>query len=160
MDETEKEPLIYAEKKAELERCIDSLAQSLTEGLASEDDQLIKETEKFLTRFTALSQLPSKAKPASALHTFGSEQRGTTIQSGLLQRGKRIGVQFTATGRRKYGKAPAEPGRPVKTTSAVPHKLCTSRYTMPKRFCNQVTKKRAHSLPQNIRLQQQNGGKW
>ncbi len=163
--ELEKEPLISAGKKAELESHIDSLAETLRAGLASDDQQLINGTEKFLTRFDALSQMPFKARLASALHNFGSEQRGTaaSIKCGFLRRGKRIGVQATATGRRKYGtkgKAPAEQGRPVKNTSAIPRKPCTSRYTLPKRSHNQMSKKRAHSLAENIRLGKQNGGKW
>ena len=76
---------------------------------------------------------------------------------------KEIGVQATASGRRKYGtkgKAPAQQGRPCKQTLAIRRPATESRYTIPIRARNQVKKKRLHSLAHNIRPGQQNAGKW
>ena len=61
----------------------------------------------------------STALIASSFHCFGSVPRGqlTRIQGGGIRRGRRIPVQATASGRRKYGskgKAPAPPGRKLK----------------------------------------------
>ena len=147
-----------------LESQIESLSQSLKFGLESNDPHLIT---KSLKRYTELSQLPSSGRLASAMHNFSSKERDgvalASLKCGLLRRGKRISVQATATGRRKYGtrgKAPAQPGRPCKQTLVIRHSTTESRYIMPVRARNQVQKKRLHSLAHNIRLGQQNAGKW
>ena len=51
---------------------------------------------------TTLSSFPSKAQLEFALHCLGSEYHGVSksLKSGLLQRGKQIRVQATATGRK------------------------------------------------------------
>ena len=161
------QPLLDQERKITLESQIESLSQSLKFGLESNDPHLITGIEKFLKRYTELSQLPSSGRLASAMHNFSSKERDgvalAPLKCGLLRRGKRIGVQATATVRRKYGtrgKAPAQPGRPCKQTLAIRRSTTESRYIMPVRARNQVQKKRLHSLAHNIRLGQQNAGKW
>ena len=99
------QPLLDQER---LESQIESLSQSLKFGLETNDPHLIT---KFLKRYTELSQLPSSGRLASAMHNFSSKERDgvalAPLKCGLLRRGKRIGVQATATGRRKYGSSSA-----------------------------------------------------
>ena len=146
------QPLLDQERKITLESQIESLSQSLKFGLESNDPHLITGIEKFLKRYTELSQLPSSGRLASAMHNFSSKERDgvalkerdgvalAPLKCGLLRRGKRIGVQVTATGRRKYGtreKAPAQPGRPCKQTLAIRRSTTESRYILPVRARNQ-----------------------
>ena len=138
------QPLLDQERKITLESQIESLSQSLKFGLESNDPHLITGIEKFLKRYTELSQLPSSGRLASAMHNFSSKERDgvalAPLKCGLLRRGKRIGVQATATGRRKYGtrgKAPAQPGRPCKQTLAIRRSTTESRYILPVRARNQ-----------------------
>lgn len=112
-----------------------------------------------------LSTFPSNARLVSALDCFGSEPKGNLVsmKSGLLQRGKRIKVQATATGRRKFGtkgKGPALPGRPCSKKMAKPREKAGCYYMLPIWQRNQVKQKRPHSLSANIKLGRQNAGKW
>ena len=143
---------------------IDRIAGILKDAVTGDDHQLSSGTEKFLKRFIALYSFPSKARLTSALHCFGSEHHGISksLKSGLLRRGKRIRIQATATGRRKFGtkgKGPAQPGRPRSRKLAIPRKQA-SRYTLSVRRQNQTKQKRRHSLSANIKLGRQNAGKW
>ena len=110
------------------------------------------------------SSFPSNARLVSALHCFGSEPKDTSlsIKSGLLQRGKRIKVQATATGRRKFGtkgRGSALPGCPRSRKMAKPREKA-SRYMLPVWQRNQMKQKRPHLLSANIKLGRQNAGKW
>ena len=103
---------------------------------------------------------------ASALNRFGWVFGGTvtSVQGGLLRRGRRIAVQGTASGRRRKtlsrGKSKAPSGRPVKkeTQTARTNGDDLSRYHIPPR--NLKPAKRLHSLLGNIAPSQQNAGKW
>ncbi len=131
------------------------LKMILKNHLDSNDPQLIPGIVKFLERFDAMK---TTGQLASAMHTFGARTKSaTSLSSGNRRWGKRIGVQATATGRRKYGskgKGQVIAGRP--RTSYVNK----ARYTIPARYKNQVHKKRQHNLSQNIKIGKQNGGKW
>jgi len=81
----------------------------------------------------------------------------------ILYGGKRrVKVQATATGRRKFGtkgRGPAQQGRPRTRKLATVRKQA-KRYTLTFRRKNQITQKRSHSLSKNINLGKQNAGKW
>ena len=86
------QPLLDQERKITLESQIESLSQSLKFGLESNDPHLITGIEKFLKRYTELSQLPSSGHLASAMHNFISKERDgvalAPLKCGLLRRGK------------------------------------------------------------------------
>ena len=152
-------------KKEELHTNIEKLAVTLKSKLESNDPQLIPGIEKFLARFHDMSALPSDGRLASALHTFGTQPKGSiSLSSGNRRWGKRIGVQATASGRRKYGsrgKAQVTAGRPRSSFTTKAKELQkNTRYTIPVRKKNQVKKKRPHNLSQNISQGKQNAGKW
>ena len=167
LDDTEKGVEINnEEKKADLVRKIDNIAATLKQKLNTDfnDPQLIPGIEKFVGRFQKLSSLQSNAHLASALHSFGSEsRRATTLTTGNRRWGKRIGVQATASGRRKYGskgKGPVQAGRPRMRSYVPITNQKNQRYILPIRRKNQVEKKRPHSLSLNIIANKQNAGKW
>ena len=135
---------------------IDTIARILKDAVIGDDQQLFTGTKK-LKQFMTLSSFASNAWLISALHCFGSEPKGTSvsIKSGLLRSGKRIKVQATATGRRKFGtkgRGLALPGRPCSSKMAKPREKPAER--------NQVKQKRPHLLSANIKLGRQNAGKW
>ena len=143
--------ILDTDKKEDLIKKIVEMSEALKTKLNSNDPQLIPGIEKFLLKFHELSSLPSDGRLASALHQFGAEyRRGTSISCGQRRWGKRIGVQATATGRRKYGsrgRGPVVAGRPrVSYTNKSKQREKNSRYTIPVRRKNQVDKKRAHNL--------------
>lgn len=152
------------EKRSQLFSSIDHIAEALKDGLCADDPQMNKGIEKFLNRFTTLSSFPSKARLASALHCFGSQNDGISksMKSGLIRKGKIIKVQSTATGRRKFGtkgRGPAQQGRP-RTNKVAKARKQAERYTLTVRRKNQILQKRSHSLSKNINLGKQNAGKW
>ena len=64
------------------------------------DPQLISGIIKCVDRFDCMK---TTGQLASAMHTFGTQRKATsTLSSGVRCWGKQIGVQATATGRRKY----------------------------------------------------------
>ena len=154
--------ILNSTKRADLVGKIDNMAGILKQKLDTNDPQLLAGIEKFLDRFQSL---PSDARLASALHLFGSEnRRGYSMSSGSRRWGKRIGVQSTASGRRKYGsrgKGQVIAGRPrmsyVKNNK---QNSVKQRYKLPIRKKNQVEKKRPHNLSLNISKGKQNAGKW
>ena len=81
----------------------------------SDNQQLVSGIEKFIVRFNDIS-VTSSSRLATALHNFGAKIKvGANLTSGQIHRGERIGVQATASGRRKYssrGTAPMIAGRP------------------------------------------------
>ena len=117
---------------------------------------------KFLERFDAMK---TTGPLASAMHTFRTQTKSaTSLFSGNRRGGKRIGLQATATGRRKYGykgKGQVIAGRPrTSYVNKVERIENNSWYTIPACYKNQVHKKRQHNLSQNIKIGKQNGGKW
>ena len=164
---TQDEPvnaLSNEEKRSLLINNIDRIASILKDAVTGDDQQLFTGAEKFVKRFMTLSSFPSNARLVSALHCFGSESKGTSmsIKSGLLRRGKRIKVQATATGRRKFGtkgRSPALPGCPRSKKMVKPREKASC-YMLPIRRRNQVKQKRPHLLSANIKLGRQNAGKW
>ena len=101
-DNGDTEIMGQARKKDLLEK-IDRIAETMKSQLDSNDPQLVPGIEKFLARFHELSALQTTGRLASALHSFGTEtRRGVSRASGNRRWGKRIGVQATASGRRKY----------------------------------------------------------
>ena len=116
---------------------------------------------KFLEQFDAMK---TNGQLASAMHMFGTQTKSaTSLSSGNRRWGKRIGVQATATGRRKYGyksKGQVIAGRPrTSYVSKVERIENNSQYTIPAHYKKQVHKKRQHNLSQNIKIGKQNGGK-
>ena len=163
-DDGDTEIMGQARKKDLLEK-IDRMAETMKSQLDSNDPQLVPGIEKFLARFHELSALQTTGRLASALHSFGTEtRRGVSRASGNRRWGKRIGVQATASGRRKYsskGKAQVIAGRPrTSFVNKVKRKDNKLRYTIPLRKKNQMEKKRPHNLSLNISLGRQNAGKW
>ena len=148
-------------KKATLNKQIESMAEVLKNGLNSKDAQLISGIDKFLIKF---HNLRSSGRLASALHSFGTETRRRTSLVGFQRWGKRIGVQATASGRRKYGsrgKAQVLAGRPRTSYVNKSEEIKkNTRYTLPMRKKNQMEKKRPHNLSKNIQVNKQNAGKW
>lgn len=149
-------------EKAELIGKIDDLAQSLKNHLDSNDPQLIPGIKKFIDRFNAMK---STGQLASAMHTFGTQTRaGVSLASENRRWGKRIGVQATASGRRKHGskgKGQVIAGRPRNSyVNKVEAYEKHSRYNIPTRKKNQINRKRQHNLSENIKIGKQNGGKW
>ena len=134
------------EKRSQLFSSIDHIAEALKHGLCADDPQMNSGIEKFLSRFTTLSSFPSKARLASALHSFGSEKDGfsKSMKSGLIRKGKIIiKVQATATGRRKFGtkgRGPAQQGRP-RTKKVAEARKQAKRYTLTVRRKNQTVQK-------------------
>ena len=108
----------------------------------------------------------SNNRIASAFNRFGWVFGGniTSIQGGILRRGRRIVVQASAAGRRRKtlsrGKAKVTPGRPIKNENSTRRTQGNdnSKYFIPPR--NLKPAKRLHSLTANIALSQQNAGKW
>ena len=155
--------LVLSTKNELLER-INNTAELLKKHLDSDDPQLVSGIEKFLVRFNDIS-LISISRLATALHNFGAKIKvGASLTSGQIRRGKRIGVQAPASGRRKYssrGKAPMIAGRPrssyIKKTMI---KAVDVRYALPVRKRKKTLKKRPHNLAVNTKLGRQNAGKW
>ena len=144
-DNGDTEIMGQARKKDLLEK-IDRMAETMKSQLDSNDPQLVPGIEKFLARFHELSALQTTGRLASALHSFGTETwRGVSRASGNRRWGKRIGVQATASGRRKYsskGKAQVIAGRPrTSFVNKVKRKDNKLRYTIPLRKKNQMEKK-------------------
>lgn len=160
------------EENEHLELCrkIDTMSEKLKKILASHDNpQLASGVHKFLNRFDKLAAPRSYAKLATSFHRFGLDTLGmsSSLQTGQLRYGKRIGVQATAAGRRRKGisrgKARSTSGRPKASSgsSFQPRSQPVrdlSRFCMPMR--NRPKGKRLHSLSENIDLSQQNAGKW
>lgn len=143
---------------------LDGLIYDLKMRLEEPDTQLRSGVRKFISRFNKMRESHSTALMASSFHCFGSLQGGTvtSIQGGGIRRGRRIPVQATASGRRKYstkGKAPAPPERPAKLAGNKENKIpALSRYELPSR---RVLKgKRPHHLAFSIKRGTQNAGKW
>ena len=94
---------------------INNTAELLKKHLDSDNPQLVSGIEKFIVRFNDIS-VTSSSRLATALHNFGAKIKvGANFTSGQIHRGKRIGLQATASGRRKYssrGTAPMIAGRP------------------------------------------------
>jgi len=129
------------------------------------DPQLASGVLKFTDRYFKMRRNRTHTLLVSAFHRFGWNYGGGTVASGkggILRRGKRIPIQVTAAGRRKgkfRGKAPAVPGRPPK---GLTH---TTTSTEPSRYNFMLTRrppkgKRQHNLALNIKIGQQNAGKW
>jgi len=147
---------------------ITSVLMDLKQRLERDTSEQLKQgVRKFCERYKEMTkQNFSDNRIASALNRFGWVFGGTvtSIQGGLLRRGRRIAVQATAAGRRRKtlsrGKSKAPPGRPLKkevqTIRTSGDDL--SRYRIPPR--NLKPPKRLHSLSRNITLCQQNAGKW
>ena len=98
----------------DLESVIMDLKQCMDEG----DPQLCSGVNKFIVRYNTMTKSHSNALMSSAFHCFGSQHNPgtvTCVQGGGIRQGRRIPVQATASGRRKYGskgKAYAVAGRP------------------------------------------------
>lgn len=130
-------------------------------------EQLKQGVRKFCERYKMMTvQNFSDNRIASALNRFGWVFGGTvtSVQGGLLRRGRRIAVQATAAGRRlktlSRGKSKAPSGRPLKKEAQTIRTKGDdlSRYHIPLR--NLKPPKRSHSLSRNVTLRQQNAGKW
>ena len=130
-------------------------------------EQLKQGIRKFCQRYKTMTrQNFSDNRIASALNRFGWVFGGTvtSVQGGLLRRGRRIPVQATAAGRRRKtlsrGKSKVPSGRPVKKEVQITRTNGDdlSRYHIPPR--NLKPRKRLHSLSENVTLCQQNAGKW
>ena len=153
----------------------DSLDEEITSAFKDIKERLANDTSgqlklgvrKFCQRYRMMSkQKFSNNRIASAFNKFGWVFGGsvTSVQGGLLRRGRRITVQATAAGRRRKtlsrGKSKAPSGRPVKKEAQIKHTKSNdlSHYQIPPR--NLKPSKRLHSLSVNIALSQQNAGKW
>ena len=143
---------------------IEDLKQSLEQDTSG---QLKQGVQKFCQRYQQMSvQKFSNNRIASAFNRFGWVFGGniTSIQGGILRRGRRIAVQASAAGRRRKtlsrGKAKVTPGRPVKNENSTRQTQGNdnAKYIIPTR--NLKPAKRLHSLTANIALSQQNAGKW
>uniref|UniRef100_A0A1X7UGY1 Uncharacterized protein n=1 Tax=Amphimedon queenslandica TaxID=400682 RepID=A0A1X7UGY1_AMPQE len=85
---------------------LESVFLFLKECLTCDDLQLCSGVQKFIARYSTMSKSHSTALMASAFHCFSSQQsfgNVTHVQGGEIRRGRRIPVQATASGRRKYG---------------------------------------------------------
>ena len=150
-----------------LDEEITSVLLDLKERMARDPNGQLKQgIQKFCQRYKQMAQQQfNDNRIASALNRFGWVFGGTvtSVQGGLLRRGRRIAVQATAAGRRRKtlsrGKSKAPSGRPMKKeTQTTRTKGDSSRYHIPPR--NLKPPKRLHSLSGNIALSQQNAGKW
>ena len=101
-------------------------------------EQLKQGVRKFCERYKMMTaQNFSDNRIASALNRFGWVFGGTvtSVQGGLLRRGRRIAVQATAAGRRRKtlsrGKSKAPSGRPLKKEAQT-----ISEYNIRKIFCS------------------------
>ena len=141
---------------------LDSVIADLKLRLGEADPQLQTGVRKFIERYNKMKS-QSTALIASSFHCFGSVPRGTVtrIQGGGIRRGRRIPVQATASGRRKYGskgKAPAPPGRKLKNKVKERPQPSQTRFILPIR--NKAKGKRRHDLALSIQTGTQNAGKW
>ncbi len=152
-------------RKQEEELCnaVDAVAEDIKKRLKA--DMLFQHSiKKFTTTYEKLSNNATNAYLTSASHKFGWCFGGTItrMQGGVLRRGRRIPIQAKSAGRRRKtlsrGKAPAAPGR-VPAGAARKEMARDDRYFIPGRQKNNSVK-RLHSLQDNIRMGQQNAGKW
>ena len=132
-----------------------------------EIDNHFRGVEKFLNRYESMQGPKSLARLSSSFHKFGWVFGGHTSSarnnSVFLRHGKRIPVQATAAGRRKYGskgKGRAYIGRPPTNSSNLKRNSTHSRYVLPMRRKNKNDRKRPHSLKLSIEQGKQNAGKW
>ncbi len=141
---------------------LDSVFGDLKVRLTDEDPHLRLGVRKFIDRYNKMRKNNSTALMTSAFHCFGATHGGTvtSAKGGSIRRGRRIPVQATASGRRKYGsrgKAPSTAGRPLSTKQKenIPS---SSRYQLPLR--KEAKGKRPHNLARSVLKGTQNAGKW
>ena len=149
----------------DLQTRLRAITDDLITKLDTEDQQFRDGVKKFIKRYESLQGPRSIARLSSALHQFDWAFGGhSVLRHGIfLQRGKRIPVQATSAGRRKYGskgKGKTVAGRPVYALSLKPKNSSHFRYTIPQRKKNQNKGKGIHSLKLSIEQGRQNAGKW
>ncbi|XP_062510095.1 uncharacterized protein LOC134186193 [Corticium candelabrum] len=94
-----------ASASQELKSKLRAITTDMIEKLDSEDQQFRDGVQKFVMRYESLQGPRSIARLSIALHQFGWIFGGHSIcrHGVFIQRGKRIPVQATSAGRRKYG---------------------------------------------------------
>ena len=146
---------------------LESIFEDLKQRLNDDDPQLCSGMKKFIARYNTMSESHgSIALLASAFHCFGSQHNSPTTISyiqggGHIRRGRRIPVEATASGRRKYGskgKASAIGGRPPIGKNKENKQSLVSRYQLPIR--SEPKGKRPHNLRLSVVNNTQNAGKW
>lgn len=105
----------------------------------------------------------STATITSSFQCFVSVPRGTVtnIQGGGIRRGRRIPVQATASGRRKYGskeKNPAPPGRKPQSRERNNHNQTRLVTFFPLEISQKENDR--HDLALSVQTGTQNAGKW
>ena len=110
---------------------LESLFTDLKMHVRQQDPQLQTGVRKFINRYNLMASNNSIALLASSFHCFG-KTNGRTVtltKGGTVRKGRRIPVQVTAAGRRKYGsrgKACCVVGRPpAKKTEVKFEASCT-----------------------------------
>ena len=142
---------------------LDSVIADLKIRLQQPDPNLRLGVKKFIDRYNKMKRSNSTALMTSSFHCFGRTPGGTitSVQGGSIRRGRRIPVQATAAGRRKYGskgKAPSTVGRPPANKQKENLVPASSRFTLPLR--NKAKGKRPHNLALSVVKGTQNAGKW
>ena len=146
----------------DLQTRLRAITDDLITKLDTEEQQFRDGVKKFLKRYESLQGPRSIARLSSALHQFGWAFGGHSVRRHgiFLQRGKRIPVQATSAGRKKYG-SKGRGGRASSLCFVSEAKNSSHfRYTIPQRKKNQNKGKRIHSLKLSIEQGLQNAGKW
>ena len=141
---------------------LESLFTDLKMRVRQQDPQLQTGVRKFINRYNKMASNNSIALLASSFHCFG-KTNGRTVtltKGGTVRKGRRIPVQATAAGRRKYGsrgKACCVVGRPPAKKQKLNLKQA-ARFKLPSR--HKAKGKRPHNLASNVMKGTQNAGKW
>lgn len=153
----------HEDNTVQLSQELDSVFGDIKMHLTHQDPHFLAGIRKFIDRYNKMRKSNHTALMTSAFHCFGSSHFGTvtSARGGKIRRGRRIPVQATASGRRKYGskgKAPASAGRPPSNKQKENAAPATSRYKLPLR--KEAKGKRPHNLALSVLKGTQNAGKW